>query len=67
MYLTLWGMLHIIAWDTEWLIIVHHVAVPSQRLVILETAEVRQMPILVLGHRILPTEDNLHTDTKINN
>ena len=37
----------------------HHVAVPSQRLVIPETAKMRHMPILILSHSVLSTENDL--------
>ena len=62
-YLALWRVFPVIARYTEGLFFVHHVAIPAQRFVILETAKVRQMPILVLGHSILPTENNLHKHT----
>lgn len=58
-YLALRRVAHVKTRNTKWLVVMHHVTIPSQWLVVSEAAEVRQVPVLVLCHCVLCTKDDL--------
>lgn len=47
------------------LVVLHHVRLPSEDAVTVETAEVLQVPVVALGLRVLVAEDQLRTHVRV--